>query len=147
MISIRKITPEHLDALCALEARLFDPESCPLSRKNFAYHIREENILLGAFEGEALAGYILLFIYRKSARIYSVAIDPAFQKKGIATRLIERVGEIARGMKKEHLTLEVRTDNLPARQLYTANGFYPVRKLPEYYPDGHDGIKMSLLLQ
>ena len=147
MSIIRKIGLEEIDRLVALESVLFNEDRFPLSRQNFAYHIKKGNILLGAFEGEALAGYILLFTYQKSARIYSIGVDPRFQGKGIATRLIERAAEIARGMKKERLTLEVRMDNTPALRLYSASGFCQVQKLPAYYPDGGDGIKMSLWLQ
>jgi len=145
--SVRKLGPEHIEPLCTLEAALFDAANFPLSRRNFAYHIKKGNILLGAFEEEVLAGYILLFTYPKSARIYSLGIDPKFQGRGIATRLIERAAEIVRGMKKERLTLEVRTDNTPAIRLYARNGFCTVEKLPAYYPDGTDGLKMSLWLQ
>ena len=147
MSTVRKLGPDHIEALCTLEAALFDAASFPLSKRNFAYHIKKGNILLGAFEGEELAGYILLFTYQKSARIYSLGVHPKFQGRGIATRLIERAAEIVRGMKKERLTLEVRTDNDTAIRLYTRHGFCIVDKLPAYYPDGADGLKMSLWLQ
>lgn len=147
MSTIKKITPEYLDALCSLEETLFDAGSGALSRRNFLYHLNKGSILLGAFEGEELMGYILLFVYQKSARIYSIGVDPRFQKRGIASRLIERSAEIARGMRKERLSLEVRTDNTSAIGLYSACGFCRIGSLPAYYPDGVDGFKMSLWLQ
>ena len=147
MAAIRKLGPGHIDQLCTLEATLFDAANFPLSRRNFAYHIKKGNILLGAFEGESLAGYILLFTYPKSVRIYSLGVDPRFQGRGIATQLIERAAEIARGIQKERMTLEVRADNTSAIGLYNHCGFCTVEKLAAYYPDGSDGIKMSLWLQ
>lgn len=147
MGTIRKIGPGHLGQLCALETELFDAGSFPLSRRNFAYHIKKGNILLGAFEGEVLAGYILLFTYPKSSRIYSIGVHPRFQGRRIGSGLLERAAEIARGMHKEHLSLEVRADNPAALRLYQSRGFTPLRKLRAYYPDGADGIKMRLLLQ
>ncbi len=147
MGTIRKIGPEHIQELCALETELFDAEDFPLSRRNFAYHIKKGNILLGAFEGEVLAGYVLLFTYAKSARLYSIGVHPRFRGRRIGIALLERTVEIARGMHKVHLSLEVRTDNTAALRLYQRSGFTPVRKLRAYYPDQADGIKMRLLLQ
>jgi ribosomal protein S18 acetylase RimI-like enzyme len=38
----------------------------------------------------------------------------------------------------------VRIDNRPAITLYRAMGFQRVRRVPTYYMDGQDGLKMRL---
>jgi ribosomal-protein-alanine N-acetyltransferase len=146
MITIQKIEHAQLGALCALEAKIFTAENFSLSRRNFLYHIKRGNVLLGAFEKDELTGYILLFSYQKSARIYSLGVDPFYRQQGIASHLIKQTIEIAKGMKKNYLSLEVRSDNFPAYSLYIAHGFIPIKTLPGYYSDGGDGIKMRLIL-
>ena len=143
MIRTQRITDGHLNALCELEDRLFDAGSFPLSRRAFSYHIKGKGILLGAFDGEVLAGYILVFLYTKSGRIYSLGVAPEYRRRGIASLLIERAEEIVMGRHKNRLSLEVRADNLVARRLYEALGFLEEKSLPAYYPDGGDGLKMA----
>ena len=143
MIRTQRITDAHLNALCELEEKLFDASSFPLSRRAFSYHIKGKGILLGAFDGEVLAGYILVFLYTKSGRVYSLGIAPEYRRKGIASMLMERAQEIVMGRHKNTLRLEVRKDNLPAQKLYNELGFFVEKVLPAYYPDGGDGLKMA----
>ena len=72
--------------------------------------------------------------------VMNVAVRPDHARRGIARRLlIEAFADaIARGV--EHLTLEVRVSNEPARNLYQQLGFAPVGLRPRYYPDGEDAL-------
>ena len=146
MASVRKLGPEHIEPLCTLEAALFDAANFPLSRRNFAYHIKKGTPLWCLFEKEQLAGYILLFVYKKSGRIYSLAVDPEFSGKGYGKILLQKAVDALKTEGKEKLFLEVREENKKAIRLYEGVGFKISRRLPAYYGDGAEGIKMFLPL-
>ncbi len=52
------------------------------------------SICLGAFEGDELIGYIVNSRYVDAWHMMNVAVDPDHQRRGIATRLLERLFEL-----------------------------------------------------
>jgi ribosomal protein S18 acetylase RimI-like enzyme len=88
-----------------------------------------------------IRGYILLFRHPRSrlARIYSLAVDPAHRKQGIAERLLT-AAEAQSG--KQGLKLELRADNDAAFRLYTRLGYRPRREFKNFYEDGCTAIEM-----
>ena len=65
--------------------------------------------------------------------IHSIAVDPGFQRKGIAKALLQRVLEEARSQGATSSTLEVRASNQPALALYQKLGFKTEAVRPAYY--------------
>ncbi|HEO97727.1 MAG: GNAT family N-acetyltransferase [Campylobacterales bacterium] len=130
-----------LEKLLEIEDQTFDENSYPLSRRNFLYHIRRRHILVVKIDSKVV-GYLLFFTYKKSWRIYSIAIAEEFRRKGLGRSLINYLREYAAG-KAGYLLLEVKTDNTQALNLYSLLGFKSLKILKAYYPDG-DGIKMHL---
>ncbi|MDY0403711.1 GNAT family N-acetyltransferase [Sulfurovum sp.] len=130
-----------LEKLLEIEEQTFDADSYPLSRRNFLYHIKKKHILVVRVDNRVV-GYLLFFTYKKSWRIYSIAVAEGFRRKGLGRSLINRLREDAGG-KAGYLLLEVKTDNTQALHLYALLGFKPLKILKAYYPDG-DGIKMVL---
>ena len=53
----------------------------------------------------------------------NVAVDPDYQRRGIATRLLERLFELTRDDERRGYTLEVRVSNAEAIDLYERLGF------------------------
>lgn len=82
----------------------------------------------------------------KSARIYTLAIDPDCQGQGFGRLLVNHLLAHFRRQKVQHVYLEVRADNEPALKLYERLGFARFRELPGYYEDGNDGVSMRLRL-
>ena len=58
----------------------------------------------------------------------NVAVDPELQRRGIATRLLERLFELTRDDQRRGYTLEVRVSNTDAIALY---------ETPRLRPPGH----------
>jgi ribosomal protein S18 acetylase RimI-like enzyme len=75
-----------------------------------------------------------------TARIYSLAVDPALRGQGVGGQLI-RALPTHLPAQYHTLTLEVRAENSAARSLYDRLGFVVERMLPNYYPDGADGVR------
>lgn len=73
----------------------------------------------------------------RTARIYSLAVDPGFRGRGLGAALVESIARRT-GL---GLSLEVRKDNAPARALYERLGFTPGETLRDYYAIGDHGIR------
>lgn len=63
------------------------------------------------------------FTVRPMINIHDVIVLPEDRGKGIGRALLRRIIEIAGERGCSRITLEVRKDNLPARQLYKSIGF------------------------
>jgi ribosomal protein S18 acetylase RimI-like enzyme len=63
--------------------------------------------------------------------ILSLAVDPAHRRQGIGRALVD--AELAAAPKGTTWFLEVRESNIAAINLYTAVGFTPAGRRPDYY--------------
>lgn len=83
-----------------------------------------------------------------SMHVTNIATLPAYQGQGIATTLIQISADIARQLKKNQITLEVRVSNRNAKNLYRHLGFHDRYIKPHYYHDnGEDAIEMVYYLE
>ena len=100
--------------------------------------------LIVAKFGRALAGYALLAIRTggKTARIYSLAVDPGRGRRGVGRALVQACERWARGHGRNALRLEVRYDNAAAIALYEKLGFRQFGRYPGYYADGARGAAL-----
>ncbi|HLT70684.1 MAG TPA: ribosomal protein S18-alanine N-acetyltransferase [Acidimicrobiales bacterium] len=82
-----------------------------------------------------VVGYAGMMQAADDAHVTTVAVDPAWQRHRIATRmlLVLARGAIARGC--ANLTLEVRMSNSGAQALYQRFGFVPAGVRRGYYPE------------
>ena len=141
--AIRPCLPADLEGLLALERQNF--RSDRLTARRFRHWLQADNgILLGASAGGELAGYLLVFSRRRgiSARIYSLAVNPAHRGRGIATLLIQAAQSWAQQRGLARLQLEVAVDNAGAIQLYRKLGFHLLGHRPGYYEDGTDALRL-----
>ncbi|WP_249321577.1 MULTISPECIES: GNAT family N-acetyltransferase [unclassified Campylobacter] len=138
-MTLQKPNLTDIKALFELESASFDRFSSPLSKRAFRYHI-DKNFMLAAKENGEILGYILIFAYLKTPRIYSLAVSPKARGKGVAKALISEVLSWF-----ESLRLEVRVDNVAAINLYKKFGFKQTKTLSKYYDDGCDALEMIWL--
>ena len=135
-IEIRKLTLDDLSEVEEIEQRAY---RTPWSRSMFASELsKKSSICLGAFEGERLVGYIVNSRYVDAWHVMNVAVDPEFQRRGIATSLLERLFELTSEDDGRGYTLEVRVSNDGAIRLYEQLGFerHGIRR--GYYTDNRE---------
>ncbi|MBO4594509.1 MAG: ribosomal protein S18-alanine N-acetyltransferase [Clostridia bacterium] len=99
-----------------------------------------------AFEGGRFFGYLykdgegFAFIsYSLSvdtADIEDLFVSPSLRGKGIAKELLTAAIKDVREQGRTIVFLEVRTDNIPAINLYTSFGFEKISVRKKYYADG-----------
>lgn len=138
---IRVATKDDVKSLLDIENECFDANNYPLSKHNFLYHIKSNNKIFVCTIDNTLVGYVLIFYYKKSIRLYSLATKCAYRGQKIGYNLVMYVQKYATSIGKESLSLEVRVTNTEAIEFYTKIGFVKTKILKDYYTT-IDGIKM-----
>ena len=131
-----------LDAVSRLECAAFPEDQ--VSRRSFAWHLRAPHRpVISATIGGEIAGYVLLALSKggHTERIYTIAVDPRFARRGVGGALLAAAEKYAIRHEREALTLEVRYDNAPAIALYEKFGFRPFGEHEDYYSDGATALR------
>lgn len=103
-------------------------------------------LLLVARAGKRLLGYVMGEWQEGGAEIISLAVQAECRGQGLGRKLLQRLlARIGRAGASK-VSLMVRADNQVAINLYRSMGFRRVRRVPAYYMDGQDAIRMNLFL-
>lgn len=138
-ILIRPMSAADAHRCAELEQVLFDIDD-PWSPAAFLEALAAGHHYLSAREGDALVGYVGLARAGREAEIHTLAVDPAYQRRGIGRALLRAVLDHAVGAT---VFLEVRTDNKSAIQLYRSEGFDVIGIRRRYYrSSGADAFTM-----
>ena len=142
-IIIRKLRPEDVDAVYAIECDCFASEAW--ARQDFADLAEEPEdevfTALVAERGGEICGYICGSCVAGEMEICSVAVAKNHRRAGTARRLI---AELERLTSPEKAFLEVRVSNLPARRLYGSIGFREFGIRMGYYDDPPEDALMMV---
>ena len=128
---VRAASLDDLDAIQALEFAAFPGDR--LSRRSLRGFIgAAHRPLIVAKFGETLAGYALIALRKggKTARLYSLAVDPAQGAARRRPRAAASLRALRARARPRALRLEVRYDNASAIALYEKMGyrqFAPIR--------------------
>lgn len=144
---VRSASAEDLTQLVKLEAQTFDYSQ--LGRQSFRRFLQSTSAHLFVLEEPAqpqLLGYGLVLTRKNSKvwRLYSIAVAAAARGTGVGRRLLEHALMLAKNAGAAGMSLEVRSDNKAAIELYRRYDFEVVDLLPDYYPGHADGYRMRL---
>ena len=92
------------------------------------------------------AGFAIMTFGEHRAHLVLMAVYPAFQRRGIGTRMIDwllRSAEVA-GIRSVHL--ELRADNSRAYALYRKRGFEETSRIGGYYGGQETAVRMLRVL-
>jgi ribosomal protein S18 acetylase RimI-like enzyme len=147
-VRFREAVAGDVDRLVEIETLSFSGDR--LSRRSFVRLIASPSAaVIVAATRSGIAGYALVLFRRHSeiARLYSLAVDPAFAGRSIGRALVREAERVSIRHGANRLRLEVRADNRPALSLYGASGFEKIRDLRDYYADGGDGMRYEKALK
>lgn len=137
---MRRASISDLQSLVKLEQLSFAQDA--FNRRQFRYLLTSSTAEIYVMEDEVqLIGSIIL-LFRKNcshSRIYSISVHPEHRKKGIGDLLLKHVETETLSRRKSLIQLEVRKGNERAINFYLRNGYFHIRNIPSYYPDGEDG--------
>ena len=87
---------------------------------------------------ERIVGFMGVWYMVDQLHLVTIAVDPAQQRRGIGTRLLLEVFDLAMEAELNEIVLEVRESNDRARAMYEAFGFRKAGQLLDYYKDNHE---------
>ena len=139
MIDLRPLTLRDLGEIERIERTAYPT---PWSRSMFAGEIaKPSSNCLGAVdtdEDDRLVGYLIISRYADAWHIMNVAVDGDYRRRGVATRLLNRLFELTSSDDRRGYTLEVRVSNGQAIKLYERLGFVARGIRRGYYTDNRE---------
>jgi ribosomal protein S18 acetylase RimI-like enzyme len=141
---IRIATLDDLEKLVDIENRCFETDR--ISRRNFRHLLTKANAatLLDEQDGQVRGYAMLLFNTGTSlARMYSIAIAPAFRTAGIGKDLVKQCEKLALERDCVSLRLEIRRDNAASLGLFEKLGYRYLETVPDYYEDHADALRFE----
>jgi len=84
------------------------------------------------------AGYGGFWLMGDEAHVSTIAIHPAYRRRGFARKLMLHMLDEAIRLGAHLVTLEVRVSNIAAQQLYAELDFVVVGRRKHYYPDNRE---------
>ncbi|HLY82443.1 MAG TPA: ribosomal protein S18-alanine N-acetyltransferase [Acidimicrobiales bacterium] len=127
----------HLRAVLRIEAQVYPrPWSLPLFMSEL--NLRTSRVYYVARVEGVVVGYAGLMLTGDDGHVTTIAVDPAWHRHKIGSRLLVNLVRqgLARGAK--HVTLEVRVSNSGAQAMYRAFGFRPAGIRKNYYVETNE---------
>lgn len=152
-IAYRLAVRQDIVGLLAIERDVYDGE-VPWTFSHFEHEIvqsADSFFLVAEAEEGRLVGFIGIRLGRGTqlyqAHITNLAVMKAYQKRGIASFMIQQIVQLTSQLGKHELSLEARRENGLAQALYRKQGFETKKIMPKYYENGGDAILMSRQLR
>jgi len=128
----------RLECACFDAARRTNRRSLRLSLQSPRQRVR----LLRLSAGEPAAAYATLFLHRHTLRIYSVAVAPEHQGRGLGKELVKDAIALAVQAGARTVSLEVDALDTALVAWYERQGFATVARLDDYYAAGRPAVRM-----
>jgi [ribosomal protein S18]-alanine N-acetyltransferase len=133
-ITIAPMRHWHLRDVHSIDAKVYPrPWSLALWRQEIAMLDTRHYIV--AEDDGCVVGHAGIMYVMNEGHVTTVAVDPQWQGRRIATRLMSALCHHARTRKTSALTLEVRVSNERAISLYRRFGFAPAGVRKNYYAE------------
>lgn len=141
---IRTATTADLDQLVQIERESFTTDL--FTREQFLHLLTKGHALVLVHQEEdtpTIGGDAVLLFRRgfSTARLYSIAVRPAFRGKGLARKFLAACETEAIERDCLTLRLEVAENNTAARTLYESVGYRVIGRVEDYYEDGSAAIR------
>ena len=140
-IKINKASLSDLDALLILEKECF---ISPWQETNLKYEISENPV--GKFyvlkDEEKIIGFCDYWITFDNATICQICVSKKYRQKGYASLMLQRIIDECKSNRLDNINLEVRENNVNARNLYKKFGFAEILLKKQYYSNGDNAVYM-----
>src|SRR5207245_3132858 len=101
-------------------------------------NLRNSRAYYVARVGGVVVGYAGLMITGEDAHVTTIAVDPAWHRHKIGTRLLLNLAREAIERGARNLPLEVRVSNTGAQAMYRKFGFHPAGVRKNYYVETNE---------
>jgi ribosomal-protein-alanine N-acetyltransferase len=94
-----------------------------------------------------IGGFAVMDFAIDKAQLVLFAVHPNLRRRNIGGQLIRWLHKSARVAGCEHVELQVRAENYPARRFYQKYGYLEEALIPGYYEGKHAAYQMKLRLR
>jgi len=104
-----------------------------------------KRICLGIMElkTKKLLGLCSAWLIIDELHITSMAVHPKHQRKGLGKFLLSNLIKRSTSLQANHIVLEVKDNNEPAKAFYKSMGFKTVGNRSDFYKDGSDALILN----
>ncbi len=140
-LSIRKVQKKDYKKVVKISIDSFPEEDAEeIITKLFEI----EHFYVAELGEELVVGFVAFGIYSiKTTHIMILAVESAYRRKGIGSKLLERVIENTEMLPINLIRLEVRLTNTAAIKFYEDYGFKIAGTIEQYYDDLSDAYLMT----
>jgi ribosomal-protein-alanine N-acetyltransferase len=136
-VHIQPMRRRHVRSVLRIEHQVYPrPWSASLFLSELA--LRSTRAYFVARVGRDLVGYGGLMMTLEDAHVTTIAVDPAWHRQKIGSRLLLALAREAVELGAHSLTLEVRMSNKGAQEMYRHFGFAPVGVRKNYYQETNE---------
>lgn len=143
--SIADYSPPHRAAIRRILERIGWPEQYILAAErnavDFSRNPEVYGVYIAAVDGLAVGFvYVQFYEWNRLAQIHGLAVDPSYQRQGVAADLVKRAERFALEKQARGVYVDTPTLNQEGRTFYEAVGYDYGYEMPRYYEDHLDGV-------
>lgn len=142
MVEVSFGKSEYISLISEFESKYFGSEAYSFDSLNDIlkdnYILKNNTNLFVIVNNEELIGYIIFSILDDFTDIYKIFIREKDRYNGYATKLIDKVYELAKKLHSKKIMIEVRRNNLNAINFYKKNNFDQISVRKDYYSNPVD---------
>jgi ribosomal-protein-alanine N-acetyltransferase len=143
---IALIRPASFDDISSIVEIENKTNQMPWSKAQFLSSMEVGHYSVVMHKDSDILGFAIYSPIIPESHLLNIAIDPAYQGKGLGDKLLQQIILQNRTIGVKTISLEVRVSNLPAINLYEKRGFHKDAIRPDYYSGSpkEDALLMSL---
>ena len=143
---IALIRPASFDDISSIVEIENKTNQMPWSKAQFLSSMEVGHYSVVMHKDSDILGFAIYSPIIPESHLLNIAIDPAYQGKGLGDKLLQQIILQNRTIGVKTIALEVRVSNLPAINLYEKRGFHKDAIRPDYYSGSpkEDALLMSL---
>ncbi|MEL0207530.1 MAG: ribosomal protein S18-alanine N-acetyltransferase [Gammaproteobacteria bacterium] len=143
---IALIRPASFDDISSIVEIENKTNQMPWSKAQFLSSMEVGHYSVVMHKDSDILGFAIYSPIIPESHLLNIAIDPAYQGKGLGDKLLQQIILQNRTIGVKTISLEVRVSNLPAINLYEKRGFHKDAIRLDYYSGSpkEDALLMSL---
>ena len=147
-VSITDYAPKHQAAIRQILEHIGWAEQYIAAAEQNAEVFSQSQDMYGVYVatiGDSVVGFIYVQFYEwnRLAQIQGLAVEPSYQRQGVAAQLVASAERFARGKGARGIYVDTPTLNQKGRAGSEAAGYQYGYEMPRYYEDGLDGVTLQ----
>lgn len=145
IITILDYSSEHGSSIRKILTKIGWAEQYISSAEQNMHNLSQDKETHGVYAAvteEGMIGflYVQYYAWNQLCQIHGLAVNPEFQRQGVASALVARAEEFARSKQARGIYVDTPTTNTNGRRFYEAIGYQLGYIMPRYYEDHLDGV-------